>query len=653
MAVLALAAGCRSNTTTVSSPDGRIVFSLNTADALNYSVSIDGEQVIAPSALGFTLADGRILGGKTTVKGVIRSKSDMTWEQVWGEEHYVRDNHKGMKVKLETESGDPFILEVKVFDDGVGFRYLFPEKLGEFAIADELTEFSFEKEHDAWWMSRSVPYYEGYGEHTSFSEIDCAYTPLTITGSDGRFYSIHEAAVLDFAKMNLVPENSRTLKSELTAWSDGVKVYVGETRHTPWRTVVMSDRAGGLIESRLMLNLNEPCKIEDTSWIKPGKYVGIWWILHKYLYTWYYDPANPEGHGATTERTLRYIDFAADHNIQGVLVEGWNLGWNGDWMKNSDGFSFTEPYPDYDWDTIMAHARERGVQMVIHNETGANTVNYFRQMDDAFAKYQAAGMHYVKTGNVNLLMDGIEEHDGQYGVNKLHEVVERAAAYQINIDEHEPCIPSGLCRTWPNLMTGEAIRGQEHDAWETDGGNRPEHQTVQVFLRGLAGPMDYTFGTFDFSNPVSPFSRCRTTIAKQLAQYVVIYSPLQMASDDPSAYEGVKAFDFISDVACDWEKTKVIDAVIGDYVITARQVRDSQEWFLGAITDEQARDFSVSLDFLGQGEYLAQIYADAPDASFETNPTAVAYSERSVTAADTLEMHLATSGGCAVRFVKK
>ena len=633
---------------TVTSPDGSLKVTVDAVDGtLCYNVVKDNDTIISNSRLGFELMGGNVLGTHTEVLEVTRSSVDEQWETVWGEQRLIRDRHNG--AVFHTAWLD---VEVRVFDDGLGFRYIFPESLGNIEIRDELTEFRFARaDHKAWWLPEDVPYYESYANHTEFKDVTLAHTPFTIEGADGRFYSIHEAALLDFAKINLKPTDERTLKAELVRWADGTAVYVGETRTTPWRTLLVTDRTGGLIESRVMLNLNEPCKIEDTSWIKPGKYIGIWWILHKYLYTWYYDENNPEGHGATTERTKRYIDFAADNNIQGVLVEGWNLGWNGDWTKNL--FSFTEAYPDYDFDGIMKYAASKGVQMIIHNETAANTENYFAQIDSAYAMYQRYGMHYVKTGNVNELLDGKEAHDGQYGVNKLHEIVEKAAEYQICIDEHEPCIPTGVCRTWPNLMTGEAIRGQEHDAWERDGGNKPEHQTVVPFIRGLAGPMDYTFGTFDFSNPVSPFSRVRTTIAKQLAQYVVIYSPLQMANDDPSAYEGVKAFDFIRDVPTDWEQTKVIDAVIGDYIVTARQQRGATDWFLGAITDENARELSVPLTFLGKGKWLAQIYADAPDASWEDNPTAVQYSEKELTSADTLELKLATSGGCAIRFIKK
>lgn len=646
--VLALAA-CGSHSTSepvATSPDGRIKVSVQTEGGqLSYSISQDSEILIVPSKLGFELMGGNILGDKTEILSVTHSSHKETWETVWGESRLIEDNHNSMIV--HTAHLD---VEFRVFNDGVGFRYIFPDDLGEFRIREELTEYKFARaDHKIWWMPRSEPYYEAYGNHTTFDEIDCAYTPVTITGADGRFYSIHEAALLDFAKVNLVGSDASTLKTSLTKWSDGTGVYVTDTRTTPWRTIIITDRAGGLIESHLMLNLNEPCKIEDTSWCKPGKYIGIWWELHKYMRTWYYGPQ----HGATTERTKEYIDFAAAHNIQAVLVEGWNKGWDGNWMKNSTGFSFTEAYPDYDFDEVMKYAASKGVQMIIHNETAANTEHYFSQIDSAYALYQKYGMHYIKTGNVNLLMDGKEEHDGQYGVNRLHEVVEKAAQYQINVDEHEPCIPTGLCRTWPNLMTGEAIRGQEHDAWEVDGGNKPEHQTVCPFIRGLAGPMDYTFGTFDFSNPNTPTSRVKTTISKQLAQYVVIYSPLQMASDLYEAYEGVKAFDFISDVPTDWEQTKVLDAVIGDYVVTARQERGGSDWYLGAITDENARTLDVPLSFLEKGKWMAQIYEDTPQTSYETSPETYQYREVEVSAKDVLNINLATSGGCAIRFIKK
>lgn len=646
LAILAVTSCAKDDEPVVKSPDGSIAVKVETIDnQLYYSVSVDGEDVVLPSRLGFELMGGNILGDHTEILSVEHSRERGSWESVWGEKRVMQDNYNAMTVSTAHLG-----IEVRVFDDGFGFRYIFPDSLGDIKIKEELTEYRFAREdHTIWWMPRSEPYYEAYGEHTSLDQITCAYTPVTITGADGRFYSIHEAALLDFAKVNLVSDGPSTLRTSLVKWSDGTAVYVTSTRTSPWRTMLITDTAGGLIESNLMLNLNEPCKIEDTSWIKPGKYIGIWWELHKYFRTWYYGPE----HGATTERTKAYIDFAAENGIQAVLVEGWNKGWNGNWMKNSTGFSFTEAYPDYDFDEVMKYAASKGVQMVVHNETAANTEHYFSQIDSAYALYHRYGMHYIKTGNVNLLMDGKEEHDGQYGVNRLHAIVEKAAEYQICVDEHEPCIPTGVCRTWPNLMTGEAIRGQEHDAWETDGGNKPEHQTVCPFLRGLAGPMDYTFGTFDFSNPNTPTSRVKTTISKQLAQYVVIYSPLQMASDLFEAYEGVKAFDFIKDVPTDWDQTKVIDAVIGDYIVTARQDRNSSDWYLGAITDENSRELSVPLSFLGKGKWTAQIYADTPQTTYEDSPQTYQYTEQQVSAGDVLDLHIATSGGCAIRFVRQ
>lgn len=640
----------------VSSPDGSISFriDLDKEGRPTYEVSKDGETVIGNSSLGFTLKDAAPLESGFRIESIEKASTDTVWEQVWGESRFVSDRHNEMTVHLQEKASPNRRLDIRirVFDDGFGFRYEFPEQenLNDFAIMDELTEFRFGSPHKAWWISRKDPYYEGYGKKTGFTQIDTAYTPFTIEGSDGRFYAIHEAALLDYAKMNLVPLDSTTLKAELTPWSDGTKVYAEAPFKTPWRTMIISDTPGGLMESRIMLNLNEPCKIEDTSWIRPGKYVGIWWVLHKDEYTWYYGPR----HGANTELTRHYIDFAAENGFAGVLVEGWNKGWEGNWMKTSENFSFTEAYPDYDFDTVMKYAGSKGVQMIIHNETAANLDHYFSQIDEAYTLYSRYGMHYVKTGNVNLLIDGKEEHDGQYGVNRLHSIVEKAAEYGICIDEHEPAMPTGVSRTWPNLMTHEAVRGQEHDAWEKDGGNTPEHTTVIPFIRGLAGPMDFTFGTFDFENPKYPFCRVNTTLAKQLALYVVIYSPLQMASDAPESYEGKKAFDFIRDVPCDWHESHVLDASIGDYIVTARRDRDSEDWYLGAITDENARDISVKLDFLDpDAEYTAQIYADGEEADWKTAPTAFRYEERSVDSGDILPMHLATSGGCAVRFIKK
>ena len=646
---------CTSRNTSVKSPDGTITFKVEICDgAPVYSVSQNGKAILTDSRLGFTLKGEEAPMAFSEAKLVGKDSKDETWEQVWGEDRFVRNHYNEMAVRLSETGEAPRKVDliVRVFDDGFGFRYSFPEQehLGEFAIAEENTSFNFGEDLKAWWLHRSVPYYEDYASNTLMSQIDTAQTPFTIEAGEGRYYAIHEANLTNYAKMSLTPDGTGNMRAVLTPWSDGTKVYASTPCVTPWRTMIIADNIGELAASRIMLNLNEPCALEDVSWVRPGKYIGIWWTLHKDFYTWYYGPR----HGATTEQTMRYIDFAAENGMSAVLVEGWNLGWDGNWMKNSTGFSFTEAYPDYDFDKIMKYATSKGVQMVIHNEYAANTEHYFTQIEDAYELYSSYGMHYIKTGNVNVLMDGKEQHDGQYAVNRRRYIVETAAKYQICVDEHEPAMPTGIHRTYPNLMTYEGVRGQEHDAWETDGGNRPDHQTVCPFVRGLAGPMDYTFGTFDFSNPNYPFCRVQTTLAKQLAQYVVIYSPLQMASDDPYAYEGNKAFDFIKDVPCDWHESHVLDAVIGDYVVTARRDRNSEDWYLGAITDENARELTVSLSFLEPGaEYTAQIYADGPDASYEDNPESVTYSELTVTSSDNLDMKLATSGGCAVRFVKK
>lgn len=655
LAMILLSSGCQDNKTAVTSPDGEIRFEISVRDgAPVYSVSKGGDQVLENSAMGFTLKGEDAPMAFVNAELVSRDSKDETWEQVWGEDRYVRNHYNEMTVRLSEGGEAPRCVDVvvRVFDDGFGFRYSFPEQdsLKEFAIAEENTSFNFGKDMKAWWLHRSVPYYEDYGNNTLMSQVDTAHTPFTIEAGEGRYYAIHEANLTDYAKMNLTPDGEGNMRAVLTPWSDGTKVYASAPCVTPWRTLIMADSIGELAASKIMLNLNEPCVLEDVSWIRPGKYIGIWWTLHKDFYTWYFGPR----HGATTEQTMRYIDFAAENGISAVLVEGWNKGWDGNWMKNSTGFSFTEAYPDYDFDKIMKYAASKGVQMVIHNEYAANTEHYLSQIHDAYKLYSSYGMHYIKTGNVNVLMDGKEQHDGQYAVNRRRQIVETAAQYQICVDEHEPAMPTGIHRTYPNLMTYEGIRGQEHDAWEPEGGNKPEHMTVCPFIRGLAGPMDYTFGTFDFSNPNYPFCRVNTTLAKQLAQYVVIYSSLQMASDDPYAYQGQKAFDFIKDVPCDWHESHVLDAVIGDYVITARRDRNSEDWYLGAITDENARTLTVRLSFLEPGaEYTAQVYRDGEDANYENNPESVTYSEQSVTSEDTLEMKLATSGGCAVRFVKK
>lgn len=648
-----LGTGC-SQDTAVSSPDGGLTLRVAERDGrIGYTLSRGETLLLDFSTLGFELRDAPALRDGLTIDATARTSFDQTWEQVWGEEHFVRNRYNELRVTVrEREApGRRFDAVFRLFDDGVGFRCEFPEQpaLGEFVIMDELTEFRFPQDHMAWWMPTREPYYESIARHTPLSRMDTVNTPLTLECADGTYLALHEADLTDYAKMSLRPagEEGTTLRCCLTPWSNGVKVYARTPFRTPWRTVVVGDTPGDLATSRLMLNLNEPSKIEDTSWIRPGKYIGIWWSMHLFQETWAQGPE----HGATTENMMRYIDFAAENGIQGVLAEGWNVGWDGAWTKNTDRISFTQPYPDFDIARIAEYAASKGVELIGHHETGANTKNYEAQMEEAFAFYRKYGVRVVKTGYVNVLMDGKELHDSQYGVRHYRRVIETAARYGICIDNHEPVMPTGLERTWPNLMTQEGVRGQEYNAWSPDGGNPPEHTTVLPFLRGLAGPMDYTFGTFDFSNPVSPFARVQSTVARELAHYVVIYSPLQMASDLPENYAGKPAFAFIRDVPTDWEQTVVPQAVIGDYCVFARQERDGEDWYLGAVTDEEPRTVEVALSFLTPGrKYTAQIYADGEGADWKTNPYAVEITEREVGADDRLTIRMASGGGCAVRF---
>ena len=535
----------------VCSPDGTLCLEVaERGGRIGYSVTRRSAPLLDFSTLGFELLDAPALREGLEITGTSRDSRDETWETVWGEQRTVRSHYNELRVSVR-ESDAPrrrFDVVFRLFDDGYGFRFEFPEQphLGEFAITDELTEYRFPSDHNAWWMPAREPYYESLARHTPISRMDTVNTPLTLECAGGGYLALHEADLTDYAKMSLYPDGT-TLRCHLTPWSTGVKVYARTPFRTPWRTMIVADTPGGLVTSRLMLNLNEPCRIEDTSWIRPAKYVGIWWSMHLFQETWAQGPR----HGATTENAKRYIDFAAKHGIEGVLVEGWNVGWDGEWTKNTDRIRFTEPYPDFDIEAVAGYAAQKGVELIGHHETGADTKNYEAQLEEAFAFYKKYGVDYVKTGYVNVLMDGKELHDSQYGVRHYRRVIETAARCGMMIDNHEPVMPTGIERTWPNLMTQEGVRGQEYNAWSPDGGNPPEHTTVVPFLRGLAGPMDYTFGTFRFDNPVSPFARVQSTIARELAHYVVIYSPLQMASDLPENYRGHKAFDFIRDVPTD------------------------------------------------------------------------------------------------------
>lgn len=638
----------------VTSPDGHITisFTVKNGNAF-YTVSKDKKIVIEPSALGFKLKNAADLQSNFAIVKQEQSTFNQTWEQPWGEKRFVTNNYNQLSVELQETKALKRKLTIlfRAFNDGIGFRYVFPKQqnLDSLVIADELTEFKMPAVHNAWWIPvhSDNSYYESIPRHTAVNKLDTVNTPITIETKDGLFLAIHEANLTDYASMTLVRRDSSTLKSELVPWANGVKVYAKAPFSTPWRTIIIGEKPGDLATSFLMLNLNDPCKIADISWVKPSKYIGIWWGMHLEKYSW----AQGTKHGATTKNTMEYMDFAAKNGFGGVLVEGWNYGWDGDWSKNGDAFSFTKPYPDFDIEKICKYGASKNVKLIGHHETGGAAANYEKQMEDAFKLYQRLGVNAVKTGYVNPLLNHKEWHDGQFAVRHYRKVFELAAKYHIMIDNHEPVKPTGLCRTYPNFMTQEGARGQEYDAWSTDGGNPPSYTTIIPFTRMLAGPFDFTPGTFNFNNPVNPKTRVQTTLAKQLALFVIIYSPLQMASDLPENYEGNPTFEFIKKVPCDWDETLIPDAKIGEYVITARKDRNSQDWYVGAITNEKQRELKLDLSFLPKGKkFIAQIYKDGEKADWKTNPTDIQYSEQTVDTSQHLNLTLVAGGGQAIRF---
>ena len=643
----------------VTSPDGRNEITVEAAEgSLAYHVRRDGRDVILPSLLGLTFRDAPPLRDGLRIVGTVRDTVDETWTQPWGQVAEVRNHYHEVRVTVEETDGAArcFDIALRAFDDGVAFRYELPEQpdLGEFELMDELTQFTLATDARGWWIPAGEwNRYEFLYSASPASRLGRVHTPLTLEMQDGLHVVLHEANLVDYAAMNLEGTETRTLETWLSPWADGVAVRGRTPFVTPWRTIEMADRAEELEPAVMALNLNPPSRIEDTSWIEPMKYVGIWWGMHINVETWGSGP----DHGATTENAMRYIDFAAGHGLGGVLVEGWNVGWDGDWMANADLFSFTEPYPDYDLEGVAAHAAERGVELIAHNETSMGIANYEEQLEEAFGLYESLGINAIKTGYVGDLTAEGHAHHGQYMVRHWRRVIETAARHRIMVNAHEPIKDTGERRTWPNMMTREGARGMEYNAWGGEGGNPPEHETILFFTRMHAGPMDFTPGVFDLllesadGPPRTPAeSRPRTTLAKQLALYVVLFSPIQMAADLPENYEGQPAFRFIRDVPVHWERTRVLEGRIGDYVVVARQERGGDDWYVGAITDEEARTFEVPLSFLEPGRsYVAEIYADGEDAHWMTNPLPVEISERTVDAGTTLTLRLAPGGGQAIR----
>lgn len=632
----------------VSSPDGKVNINFILKDGVPYySVLYDGNVVIQPSSLGFRFKKAEPMNTDFVVLDMSNKSINETWKPVWGKTKEISNHYNELLVKLKekTELGRQMHLVFRAYNDGIGFRYILPEQpeFKDFEIISEETLFRFAGNHTAWWIPDEYDSYERLYKETPLSKAKAVNTPITMKTENGLYLSVHEADLTDYAGMTLtaVKGDPNTLESNLVPWPDDVKVKASTPHRTPWRTIQISADAGGLIESNLIVNLNDPCVIEDPSWIKPMKYMGIWWGMHIGKETWHIGPK----HGATTANSKRHIDFAAKHGIPALLIEGWNTGWE-NWGKEG-AFNLTTPYPDFDLKEVIRWGREKGVVIIGHHETGGDAADYDKQIDSAFALYEKLGIPAVKTGYAGQIFPKGQHHHGQWMVNHYRRVVKKAAEHHIMIDAHEPIKPTGISRTYPNMMTREGVRGMEYNAWSD--GNPPEHTTILPFTRMLAGPLDYTPGIFDLTfNRYKKDNRVYTTLAKQLALYVVLYSPLQMAADLPENYENQPAFTFIENVPVNWDETKVLNAEIGDFICIARKNGDS--WYIGSITDENARSLEIPLTFLDSDKkYTAHIYTDASDADWETNPAAIKINKYLVSHSDTITASLARGGGQAVR----
>ena len=658
-----------------ASPDGRIVVTVGEGDeAPNYRIDRDGRAILTESPLGFLLADQDKLARRLRIVGVERASADTTWEQPWGERRFVRDHHNEMTITFAEDSDEQrrFGVTFRLFDDGVAFRYRFDdESVGKtLNIAEELTGFHFAEDGTAWWIPAGEwNRYEYLYEETPISGVGMVHTPFTVRLESGTHVAIHEAALVDFAGMWVKRVTGTNFRATLApTGSGGARAVRDVPFATPWRTIRISDDAAGLAMSDIELNLNEPNKIADIGeWFTPHKYVGVWWSLHLNEESWGANVGSASDgsftsapHGATTQNVKRYIDFAAENGFDGVLVEGWNIGWDGNWFYNGSLFSFTEAYPAYDFEELARYAAEKGVSIVGHHETSGDVGNYEAQLEAALDLMAARGVKAIKTGYVTDACDLRYVHpDGretrectESQVMQRHhlKVVTEAAKRQIAINPHEPVKDTGLRRTYPNWVAREGARGMEFNAWGNPP-NGPDHVPTMVFTRMLSGPMDYTPGILSLEGRGQPL---QMTMARALAEYVVIYSPIQMVADLPEYYaEHPEPFQFIKDVPTDWSESRVLEAAVGRYVITARKDRGSEDWYLGGATDEEGNNAKVALDFLDAGRsYVAQIYRDGPTAHYlgETRFDIV-IEEREVTAADMLEMRMAPGGGFAVRFI--
>jgi alpha-glucosidase len=651
--IAVLLASCgKSGSLVVKSPDQSVGLSFELVDSKPvYSVQFKGKNVVLPSAMGFELKDEKPLLGNFEISGSRISSFDETWEQVWGEKQFVRNNYTELAVYLQEKEGDKRQMNIvfRVFNEGVGFRYEIPEQenLNDFVIMDEVTEFAMAGDHNAWWIpAYGEQRYEYLYSNTKISEMDTVHTPVTMQSENGLYITLHEAALVDFASYTVASVGNNRLKTDLVPWSDGTKVKTGAPMKSPWRTIHIAENPGDLITNYMVLNLNEPMKYDDISYIKPAKYMGIWWSLHIGKHSFWEGPV----HGATTENAKYYIDFASKHGIPLLLIEGWNPGWTMEWYLDAmHEFDFTRGVDGFDLSEVVRYGEERGVKLIGYHETGSNLIRYLSQIDEGMGLYREHGINDIKIGQVGSKLNMKEWHHGQFGVNYYANVLSKAHENRLAVNFHEPIKPTGLRRTYPNLMTGEGGRGMEYNAWSE--GNPPNHETIIPFTRLLAGPMDYTPGIFDIMIKYREGRKVHTTVAKQLSLYVIVHSPTQMMADLPENYDGHPAFKFLLDVPCDWYDTKVLNAEIGEYLTMARRDRNSEEWFLGSLTNEKPREFTVSLSFLDEGrKYRAEIYADGDGAHWDTNPTPVNTTQMDVDNTTQLDIKLAAGGGQAIRF---
>ena len=676
--LVAALGGAHAQTTTVASPDKNIVLKTQLAvnGMVSYSVSYKKNTFVEPSTLGFSLSRPKTMLTQFSLVSIDSATVDETWKPVWGEVNQIRNHYKALTLTLKDKAGIVVKVAFRVFNEGVGFRYEFPkqEQLNHFVVADELTQINLAGDYKAFWIPGDYDTNEYLYNTTPLSQVDAVaaaaketdialksvigpnviQVPLMLKIPTGLYVNLHEAALVNYPVMHLaLDKKTFTLTSHLVPDAVGNKAYLQTPFTTPWRTINVSDKATDILASKMILNLNEPSKITDVSWIKPQKFIGMWWEMHVGKATW--EKASGK-HGANTANVKTYIDFAARHGFDGVLVEGWNEGWEdwfGNWKENV--FDFITPYPDYNTKELTDYARQKGVRIIMHHETSGAVTNYERWMDQAFRYMQDNQMNTVKTGYVGRIIPRGEHHDGQWMVNHYERVAQKAAEYKIMVEAHEPAHPTGLHRTYPNWLANEAARGNEFNNAPRLG-LVPEHETILPFTRLMGGPMDYTPGFFHFQlnqYDASRTTRVRTTLAKQLALYVTMYSPLQMAADLPENYEKYPdAFQFIKDVAVDWDQSQYLEAEPGDYLTVVRKAKSSENWFLGAITDENPRKTEIKLDFLKPGQkYKAMVYQDSKKAHWQKNPISYEIKIIEVTSQSKIKLNLAAGGGAAISFM--